>query len=240
MSSGAYVALSGLRARMEQLDRLAADLANVNTSGYKGERVPTVAAERPNFGRALQSAIDVAPAPGRLDFRDGSLTTTGRALDLGLDGPGFFVLESPAGPRYTRAGAFRRAADGTLTSLEGLPVVGEKGPIKLPDDGEVSIAPDGTVRVGKTLVDRLRIADFENYGVLSREDGARFRATTTATARPANTAVRTGVLEQSNVSLVERMAQLTEVSRGFEALQRGLSVLMNDVYGRAINELGRR
>ena len=68
MAGGTYAALSGLRTRMEQLDRLASDIANAKTAGYKAERVTLNAAERPDFGRALQSAIDVAPGPGHLDF----------------------------------------------------------------------------------------------------------------------------------------------------------------------------
>ena len=73
MAGGTYAALSGLRTRMEQLDRLASDIANAKTAGYKAERVTTNAAERPDFGRALQAAVDVTPGPGHLDFRPGSI-----------------------------------------------------------------------------------------------------------------------------------------------------------------------
>ncbi|MFN8057699.1 MAG: flagellar basal-body rod protein FlgF [Vicinamibacterales bacterium] len=239
MASGAYVALSGLRARMEQLDRIAADLSNVDTAGYKAERVTTAEADRAEFGNVLQSAIDVAASPGHLDFRNGVLTTSGRDLDMALDGKGFFAVQTPNGERYTRSGQFTRSSDGTLQTLDGFAVLGESGPIRLPA-GEVSVEPDGTVHVDKTVVGKLKVVDFSDYGTLQREQGTRFRSTAAPIAPAKDVAVRGGALENSNVSMVERIAQLTEVARSFEGLQKGFGVLMNDVYGRAISELGRR
>jgi flagellar basal-body rod protein FlgF len=240
MSSGAYVALSGLRQRSQHLERLASDIANGSTSGYKAERGTTTAAERPAFDRALQSAIDVAEGPGKFDFRNGALAATGRDLDFALEGPGFFVVQTEAGPRYTRNGHFTRAADGTLTTEDGAAVLGESGPIRL-GDGPLSIAADGTIRTGTTTAGKLQIVDFAGGAGLHRESGARFRAAdpTTAAAAPA-TLIRSGVVEMSNVSMVERIAEMTEVARTFEALQKGIGVLMNDLDGKAISELGRR
>ncbi|MGI8673427.1 MAG: flagellar basal body rod C-terminal domain-containing protein, partial [Luteitalea sp.] len=87
----------------------------------------------------------------------------------------------------------------------------------------------------------LRVVDFESYGLLQREDLGRFRgpASLTPTEQP-DALVRSGMLEGSNVSVVERMVALTEVSRGFEALQRGLNILSTELDGRAISEFGRR
>jgi flagellar basal-body rod protein FlgF len=239
MASGAYAALSGLRARVEQLDRLAADIANAGTAGYKSERVTTAVATRAEFANVLQSAIDVAAAPGHLDFRNGVLAMTGRDLDMALDGRGFFTIQTPEGVRYTRAGQFTRNAEGVLTTMDGFPVLGEGGPIRLAD-GEVTVEPQGTVHSDRAIVGRLKIVDFADPGALEREGGTRFRTAQTPLPMPAGTSVRGGALEQSNVSMTERIAQLTEVARSFEGLQRGLSLLMNDVYGRAISELGRR
>lgn len=239
MASGAYVALSGLRTRMDQLDRIAADLANVDTAGYKAERSTTAVAERAEFANVLRSAIDVAAAPGHVDFRDGTLTPSGRDLDMAIDGRGFFTVQTPAGPRYTRSGQFTRSPDGTLETLDGLPVMGDAGPIKLPD-GPITIEPNGTIHANGVAAGKVRLVDFADYGALEREAGTRFRTAATPLDVPKETTVRGGVLEQSNVSMVERIAQLTEVQRSFEGLQRGLTMLMNDVYGRAISELGKR
>jgi flagellar basal-body rod protein FlgF len=241
MAGGAYVALSGLRTRVEQLDRLAADIANVNTAGYKGERVTTTKVDRPDFGQVLQTAVDVAAAPGLLDMRSGSFTTTGRDLDVALQGSGFFAIDTPGGTRYTRNGEFTRSADGTLTTGDGMVVQGDNGPIRLAADaGTISIEADGTVRSGTEVAGKLKVVDFDDYATLTREDSGRLRAGVAARAASPNTQVRGGTIEQSNVSVVERMAQLTEVGRSFEALQRGVSLLMNDIDSRAITELGRR
>lgn len=212
MSGGAYSALSGMRTRLEDLERLASDLANVNTSGYKTERSATAAAERERFLAALDSAVDVVGAGTRVDVRPGTMTTTGRELDAAIEGPGFFEVDTPGGPRYTRSGSFSRRSDGVLTTMDGHPVAGDNGEIRLAPGASVSIDADGTVRSGTTVAGRLKIVDFDDPTTLIRESGARFRATAPPKAA-ADARTVGGALEQSNVSVVDRMAALTAVSR---------------------------
>lgn len=239
MAGGAYTALSGLRTRFDQLDRVASDLANVNTAGYKSERVTTIAAERPDFTQALQSAVDVASGPARFDMRSGQLSTTGRELDFALESAGFFEVETPQGVRYTRNGQFNRKADGTLTTNDGLTVVGQNGPIKL-GKGDITVDEDGTIRAGGTVAGKLKVVDFTDYTGLRREEHGRFTYVGSQQAQASTAAVRNKSLEGSNVSAIDGMVQLTDLKRAFEGLQRGLTVLFNDVDGRAITELGRR
>lgn len=239
MSGGAYSALSGMQTRLGELDRIASDLANVGTAGYKTERDAKFAAERDLFASALESAVDVAPAGTRIDFRAGAIANTGRDLDLAIEGKGFFVIDTAAGPRYTRNGAFTRSADGTLTTTEGDPVLGDGGPMTL-TNGPISVSPDGTVRSGATIAGRIQVIEFASDTELLRESGSRFRAAATANPTPSDARVLSGALEQSNVSVVDRMVALTDATRTFEGLQKGVSVLMNDIDGRAISELGRR
>ncbi|MBI4264097.1 MAG: flagellar hook basal-body protein [Acidobacteria bacterium] len=239
MPGGAYSALSGMRARLEELDRLAADLANISTAGYKTERAGTRVAERGEFASALDSAVDVVAGQSRIDFRPGTIATTSRDLDVAIEGRGFFVLDTPAGPRYTRNGAFTRRADGLLTTTQGEPVLGESGEIAL-GKGPITIEADGTITSGGTVLGQIQIVEFEHDTDLVRESGARFRAIAGATPRPAEGKLLGGALEQSNASVVDLMAKLTEVSRGFESLQRGVATLTNDLDGRAIAELARR
>ena len=106
MAGSQYIALSGMRSRLDQLDRLASDIANVGTTGYKSERAGDSQADRPHFSNVLQSAIDVTSGTRRLDLRPGTMASTGRDLDMAVEGPGFFVIDTPAGPRYTRNGHF--------------------------------------------------------------------------------------------------------------------------------------
>jgi flagellar basal body rod protein FlgG len=239
MPGGIYSALSGMQVRMQDLDRVASDLANASTSGYKSENASTSAAERYPFTRVLDSAIDVVGSEGRLDLRPGLMASTGRDLDVALEGHGFFTIQTPEGVRYTRDGAFVRRGDGILATRDGNPVLGEDGEIRL-DSGVVKITEDGTIQAGATVAGRLKVVAFDDPNQLERESGVRFRTTGDVTPRAADARVVAGSLEAANVSVVERMATLTEITRAFEGLQRGISVLANDIDGRAIAELGRR
>jgi flagellar basal body rod protein FlgG len=181
----------------------------------------------------------VATGPKAFDMRSGAIATTGRDLDFALRGGGFFVVDTESGPRYTRNGHFERRADGVLTTSDGEVVQGENGPIQL-TAGALSTAEDGTIRSGATVAGKLRIVEFADTGVLAREGSARFNAGTVTPTAMAAPRVERGALEKSNVSVVDRIAEMTETSRTFEALQRGVALLMNDIDGKAITELGRR
>ena len=237
MPGGAYSALSGMQTRLEELDRIAGDLANIGTPGYKIGRAGTQTAERESFGAALDSAIDVVPGQVRIDFTPGTIATTGRDLDVAIDGKGFFVVETEAGDRYTRSGNFTRRSDGVLATTHGEPVLGEAGEIKL-GTGEVRIESNGTVKTGGVVVGQLRVVEFDDAENLIRESGARFLAADGAEPHTAErTQVIAGSLEGSNASVVDLMTRLTEVSRGFESMQRGVGTMQNELDGRAISEL---
>jgi flagellar basal body rod protein FlgG len=239
MSGSQYIALSGLRARVDELDRLAADIANVGTAGYKGERETRAAAERDSFEASLQTAIDTTFGGRRLDTRAGAIASTGRPLDVAVDGGGFFVVSTPGGERYTRNGHFGVDAERRLVTEDGLPVQGEAGSITL-GDGEIRIDQDGTVWAGTSQAGRLRVVEFTDPGALRQDQSSRLRADGQTPTSADTPAIRSGSLEQSNVSVADRLAELTTVSRGFEALQKAISMLMNDVDGRAIEHFGRR
>jgi flagellar basal-body rod protein FlgF len=238
MAGGYYAALSGMRARTDALDRIASDIANANTVGYKTERNGTREAPRPSFGDTLQSAVDVTNGHAKIDFRPGAVTTTGRSLDVAIEGRGFFVAETAQGPRYTRNGRLQRSAGGTLANDEGDPILGTTGPIKIGHD-EIAIDPDGTVREAGKIVGTLKIVEFPEGTNFSRGGGTRFIADRPPTVieRPS---ILPGNLEQSNSSLVERVAELSEVSRNYQTLLKGVQVLLNDIDKGAISELGRR
>jgi flagellar basal-body rod protein FlgF len=238
MSGGAYAALSGMQTRLGELDRIASDLANISTAGYKTERTATFAAER-DFAFELQSAVDVAAGGTKTDLRPGTITTTGRNLDVAIQGEGFFGVETAAGIRYTRSGNFTRRADGLLTTIDGDPVLDQENKkIKL-GAGTLAIDGDGTVRVADAAAGRIQVWRIDEKDLI-RETGSRFRPVPGVKPTRSDAVLVPGALEQANVSMVDRMATLTEVTRGFEALQKGISVLMNDIDSRAIVELGRR
>jgi flagellar basal-body rod protein FlgF len=239
MSGSQYIALSGLRARADELDRIASDIANIGTAGYKGERESRAVAERPQFEAALQTAIDTTFGGRRLDAADGAITQTGRALDVAVDGKGFFVVHTSAGDRYTRNGHFTLDASRQLVTEDGDPVQGKNGPITL-GPGEVRVDSDGTVWSGETRAGQLAVVDVADPGSMTRDHGTLLDANGQTPAALDTALVQAGSLEQSNVSVADRLAELTTVSRGFEALQKAISMMMNDVDGKAIDTLGRR
>ena len=240
MPGGIYSALSGLSTQTSRIDRLALDIANSATSGYRGARSSSEVAERDSFANTLASAVDVAPGPAESDFRAGELAPTGRSLDLAIEGPGFFSIETPGGVRYTRNGNFTLGPDGTVTTSDGCPLIGDGGAIRLPP-GDFEVSADGTFRVGRTTIGRPVVTTFDDPGQLVRTDGVRFRAPDGVVGRPDDEiGIHSGMLEHSNVQIPERIAQLTQASRSFEALTRGIAVLSNDIDSRAIMELGRK
>jgi flagellar basal body rod protein FlgG len=237
MAGGQYLALNGMRTRLDELDRVAADLSNVGTSGYKRERISTHGSERLTFDAVVQKATDPTIGERRIDFANGEIAATNRELDFAIEGTGFFVVETAAGPRYTRNGSFNRRTDGTLVTTDGLPVLGKSGPLQI-GVGPVSVDADGTVRAGATVAGQLEIVDSGPNASIAREGFGRFRIDTVTTI--ATPSVRNRAVEKSNVSAVDSMVYLTSLSRNFDALQRGLVALMDEVDGRAITELGRR
>ncbi len=240
MAGGHYIALSGMRARLDELDRLSSDIANAGTAGYKTERTTDAQADRPQFAAALRTAIDVAPGGRKLNLTGGPINTTGRALDVAIEGGGFFVVQTAAGTRYTRNGRFSVTGDGTLVTDDGAAVLGNDGPIKLTRSGDVRVDADGSIRDGQTVAGRLTVVQFADPSQLTRETGVLFRSDAQPAAPATDVTVKGGALEESNVSVVERVAELTNVTRSFEALQKALSLMMNDVDGRAVDQLGRR
>ena len=158
MPGGAYSALSGMQARLEDLDRLASDLANVGTSGYKTERAATVAAERPSFRAALDSAVDVTTGgTTRSTSARAPSASTGRDLDVGDRGRRLLRGRHARPASATRATAsFVRRADGVLTTADGCrswqpahrpAAPGRSGSAR----GQISISEDGTVKRGRRV-----------------------------------------------------------------------------------------
>ena len=122
------IAASGLRARMESLDLLANNMANASTGGYKADRefYSLYAAPEAQADSDSPTTMPVIERPWT-DLSQGVLDTTGNSLDVALDGKGFFRVNGPNGPLYTRNGSFHLAADGTLVTADGYPVRGASG-----------------------------------------------------------------------------------------------------------------
>lgn len=239
MDSASVAAASGLRARSGALDMLANNIANASTSGYKrdGEFYSLYKdAEAAEWGGVTGTLPLVEKA--WIDLSQGTLTTSGRPLDLALSGQGFFAINSPGGTLYTRNGTFQRSADGQVTTFEGhaLRLAGG-GTLKI-DPGPVEISTDGSVQQNGLQLGRLELVDFEP-GSLMKQGATMFRAAEGATGVSARSVeVHQGKLEGANVSSAESAVRLVNLMRQFETLQKAIT-LSGEMSQKAISEVAK-
>jgi flagellar basal-body rod protein FlgF len=234
-------AASGMRARMESLDLLANNVANASTGGYKADRefyslYASPEAVDPD-GLNDTATMPVIERPWT-DHSQGTLQTTGNPLDLALSGKGFFAVQGPAGPLYTRNGSFHLTADGKIATGEGYPVSGSGGaPLTLSSARPIEISGDGTVRQDGTVIGQLQVVDFTAAG-LSKQGSNYFRVTDpNVRSTPASgTGVEQGKLEASNSGSAESAVRLVSIMRQFEMLQKA-ATLGADMSKQAIEQV---
>ncbi len=211
-----YVGISRQSGLLKELQSVANNIANISTTGFRREGV--VFAESV---RALEvEGGSVSMATARVRYTDGisgSMTQTRGALDMAIDGPGFFMVETPQGERLTRAGSFSTNAEGDLVTMTGYRVLDSGGaPIFIPPDaGEIGIAEDGTISANGNLISQVGVFEVADAQSLVREDGVMFRNDGESLVAE-NSRVKQGFLEGSNVDAVVEMARLIEVQRAYE------------------------
>jgi flagellar basal-body rod protein FlgG len=246
MIRGLYTAVSGMVAAMRRMEVATNNLANVQTPGYKQDRTASATfGEQLQFQLARQLEVrgpltlaTLALGP-QLDLSQGPLQSTGRALDIALQGPGFLVVDTPNGPRYTRDGALTVAADGTLTTSTGAPVRGEAGRLVLPPGDVLAIAPDGTVRVDDVEVGRLQLVEFAPDQPFARVGNNELVPRDGAAPQPAGaTTVLQGYIEQANVDLTGLLTTTLALQRAYTANQRAVQQ-QDELLARAATEIAR-
>src|SRR5262249_23759834 len=150
------------------LETVTQDLANVNTVGYKGERLAFREVLEGPQKRAARIGGQVAITEQRTDLSSGNGHSTGKPFDLALLGDGFFTGQTGRGERYTRQGTFSLSASHTVVTPSGEPLLGEKGPIRVNGD-KVEVASDGLVLVNGAAVDRLKLMQPKDPRLVARE-----------------------------------------------------------------------
>ncbi|ARN21599.1 flagellar basal-body rod protein FlgF [Piscinibacter gummiphilus] len=226
-----YLSMSGAKASMQRQDTLANNLANVSTPGFRAElqafrAVPVQGSGASTRVYALEST------PGYNDA-SGPITSTGRNLDVAVQGNSWLSVQALDGSEaYTRGGALDITADGTLVTRSGLQVLGDGGPIQVPQDTEISIGGDGTVsakdRNGRTTsLGKLKLVTPETK--LERGEDGLFRAEGgDPLDADANARVQDGALEGSNVSAIETMVSMIAAARQFEAQMKMVQTAEQD------------
>lgn len=242
MDSGLYAACAGLIARTQELDTIASNLANASSAGFQGQKnvFGSVLAEATRHGRLPglnQATNSYGVLSGTvLDQTQGTLTATGNPLDLALEGPGYFKVQTAGGLAYTRNGSFRVSSAGQLCTATGDLVLGEGGPISVPS-GPVSISADGTISSDGAIAGKLRVVTFPPSTVPTSTGNGYYAAPVAAEQAAAATGVRQGSLESSNVSSVGGVVELISAQRSAETMRHVLSMLDSEMDKTAAQDL---
>jgi flagellar basal-body rod protein FlgF len=235
------IAASGLRARMESLDLLANNVANASTGGYKADREFYSLYTSPEAASGDSSSTMPLIERPWVDHSQGNLHTTGNPLDIAISGKGFFAVNGPSGPLYTRNGSFRLAADGKLTTADGYPVRDLQGtPLILQSARPIDIGRDGTVTQDGAIIGKLEVVDFTSNAGLSKQ-GSNYLRVTDPAAKPmpsTDASLQQGNLEASNTGSAEAAVRLVSVLRQFEMLQKAVTIGA-DMNKRAIEEVAK-
>lgn len=227
MDRSLYVAMSGAKQTLQAQNSNANNLANLQTTGFKSDL--DWFRSRPVTGAGYPTRVYAMLQKPGTDFADGAIQTTGRDLDVAINGDGLIAIQGgdyDSKEAYTRAGDLRIDPDGLLRTGTGLQVLGQDGPITIPPAEKVTIGSDGTISIiplgsgnatALVQVDRIKLvkpSDIRSMeklgdGLLHPKDGV---------ALPASADVRlnAGMLEASNVNAFEAMIQMIELGRNFE------------------------
>lgn len=236
------IGLSRQMALQRQMDVVANNLANINSTGFKAEAIlfeeyiMPVAADR-TFPRGSQQLSYVQDWATLHDLAPGAMTQTGNPLDVALSGEGFFAVDAPEGTRYTRNGAFEINAEGVLVTQNGFPVLSANGTqiVFAVDETDIAITAEGAVSSSAGAKGNLQIVEFANAQELTRTGDTMFAGGTPIPAT--GTRVVQGALERSNVSGVGEMSEMIRVTRAYASLADLMSK-QDDLRRNAIQRLG--
>lgn len=218
-----WIAATGARAILQQQAATTNNLANVNTTGYRGEQAQFRAL--PVYGNSVPSSAYTAVQGNSANLQEGPITHTGRNLDVAIQGPGWIAVQAANGETaYTRNGDLQVSSSGILSTSDGRPVLGQSGaPISLPPLESVQVGADGTISgvpVGSqpnalVVVNRLQLVNPPASQMQRGADGL-FRDTKGPAAADGNVQLAVGALEGSNVNPMQAMIQILDNTRAFE------------------------
>jgi len=217
MSNAIYATLTRQDGLLREMQVIANNVANASTTGYKSNHA--IFAEHIAATNGEGGSVSMGSLSGHNhDLSQGAMKHTGGQFDMAIHGDGFFVLETPAGERLTRAGAFQLSADGNLVDAFGNQVMAAGGgAIAIPEEvTRISIAPDGTISSGQEIFGQIGVV--RANGQIAQEGGTMFLAAEGYEQIEEPNVIQ-GALEQSNVSSILEISRLIEVQRAYEAGQ---------------------
>jgi flagellar basal-body rod protein FlgG len=238
MQDSSYSAVFGALTQQHRLDTIANNLANVNTTGFKGDKL----AFRDTFRRYAHDLLDPntsltqkVPWPQGnvlaqpriseqvIDLAQGAMKSTGNPLDLAIAGDGFFRVQTAQGELLTRQGVYHRSSDGYVVDGHGNQLLGEGGPLQLPETGTVLVDAQGSLTVDGELIDTISLVRVEDPRALEKVGHSFLRVRPDAGVQAVpdeDSTIEQGFLEAANVEVVSEMVNMIEALRAFEAYQK--------------------
>ncbi|MBW7996897.1 MAG: flagellar basal-body rod protein FlgF [Candidatus Glassbacteria bacterium] len=260
MIKGLYTSAGGMLPLQYRQDLVANNLSNSHTAGYKqdqafvrelitadlylnerkiastGAQPPLVSISPPAYMAAVGDSRQVVQQ--YTDFSQGPMEATGNAMNMAIEGDGFFTIQTPNGTQYTRNGSFSINENGELVTIQGHLVLGDGGPINV-SGGIINVLKRGGISVNGVFRDNLRITDFPKPYEMTKVSENLFVPESGGAGQNAeNYSVQQGMLEGSNGHPLDQMVKMIEISRMFELGQRAIR-LQDETLQQAVTQAGR-
>lgn len=225
-----YVAMSNARQMFHAQNMASNNLANASTTGFKRDLESV--RSMPLYGPGLPSRVYAMTERSASDLSSGGMIQTGNPLDLAMNDKGWFAVMTDDGTEaYTRAGNFKLTANGLLTTQQGMPVLGNGGPIAIPPSSDIVVGTDGTISVrplgqeanALAQVDRLRMVNPDESMMEKGEDGLFRMRDGSEAPLDASLTVTQGAIEGSNVNVVEEMIKMMNYQRQYELAVKAMN-----------------
>lgn len=238
MDTGIYNTAFRMVSSFDRLQASSENLANASTPGYrklisvqgKFDHLLEDAALRPDIHNPNTVAIDMTP---------GAMKSTGAPLDMAVSGEGFFVVARNGQEYYTRNGSFMRTPDGDVVTRDGFALMGDRGPVRIPEDvnnADLTVDSDRNLSAGGEVIAELRLVNIDRPEAIRRVGSTMFAGTRDYTPpEMENGTVVNRMLEGSNSSAIEEITELISCSRAFEACQRMIRS-QDQALGKDINQ----
>jgi len=225
MATGIYQLIDAALVQQARFDNIAHNMANTATNGYKKDVF--------TFEEAYSSI-----ANSTIDFTVGPIIQTGNSLDLALEGPGFFKVQTSQGFRYTRDGAFALNRERMIVTQSGDQILGQNGPIAVEGE-QVSIDRNGQVFSDGQLAGQIAVVNVDDTRLLSKEGRSlyRYEGDQGGIKTAADPGIRQRYLEKSNVIATEEMVKMIETFRAFESVQKAIQSI-DEMVTKMINDPG--
>jgi flagellar basal-body rod protein FlgG len=243
MVNGLYTARNGMMLLQEMVDNTSNNLANANTSGFKKALMASISEvqNKRNDENKLHHDESHWMSESRINWEQGSFIDTQNPMDIAIQGNGFLSVETPEGVRYTRSGNLTRNGVGELVTLQGYKVLDQGGNPIVVQGENFQVSSSGTINVNGQAAGRLAVVDFADRTQLQREGRNAYSLREGSDQIPTEAVdfeLKQGVVEASNVNVIDSMVELIRFQRNYELNQKA-ATSSDETLQKAVTEIGR-